>query len=59
VEFAIAAELVDCGFGEAGAKDGRIGAGVMLPVIIEVPRVGSFHGIRRPMHESHALGKRE
>jgi hypothetical protein len=59
VGFGIAGGLVGWGFGEARAKDGRVGAGVMLPAINAVPRAGSLHRIRMPMPEGHALGKRE
>jgi hypothetical protein len=37
------------GFGEARAKDGRVGAGVMLPAITEVAKTSSFRRSRRPI----------
>jgi hypothetical protein len=58
VGFGGAGGPVDLGFGEARAKDSRVGAGVLLPAMIEVLRASSLCKIRRLMHESSVPGTR-
>jgi hypothetical protein len=50
---------VGMGFEEARAKDGRLGAGVLLPAMIEVPRASSLCMTRSLMYESNVPGTRE
>jgi hypothetical protein len=50
---------VGMGFEEARAKDGRVGAGVLLPAMIEVPRASSLCMTRNLTYESNVPGIRE
>jgi hypothetical protein len=59
VGFERAAGLVDWGFGEARAKEGRVGAGVTLPAMIEVAKTDSLRRMRSPIQESNVAGMRE